>query len=85
MTSPEKPILPSRVAAELQKLADFRKSPDFKADEYEHRFSRMISELRDRRIGGSREEILGALTPLKDSGVITLPDWVRLTKQLGLA
>jgi hypothetical protein len=45
----------------------------------------MIGELRDRRIDGTRAEILATLTPLKDEGVISLQDWQRLTKQLGLA
>jgi hypothetical protein len=45
----------------------------------------MIGELRDRRIQGSRAEILAALSPLKDDGTVSLSDWTRLTKQLGLA
>jgi hypothetical protein len=44
----------------------------------------MISELRDRRIDGSRAEILAALTPLKDAGTVDLRDWDRLVRQLGL-
>ena len=80
-----KPINPARVAQELQKLSDGRKSGQFDKDEYEHRFSRMVSELRDRRIDGSREEILAALTPLKMAGTITDADWKRLLTQLGLA
>ncbi len=79
-----KPIAPSRVAAELQRLSDTRANGDLDANEYEHRFSRMIGELRDRRIDGSRQEILDALTPLRDSGTINPRDWDRLTKQLGL-
>jgi hypothetical protein len=45
----------------------------------------MIGELRDRRIDGTRAEILATLVPLKDEGVVSLADWHRLTKQLGLA
>jgi hypothetical protein len=45
----------------------------------------MIGELRDRRIQGSRAEILAALSPLKDDGTVSVADWTRLTKQLGLA
>jgi hypothetical protein len=56
-----------------------------KPDEYEHRFSRMVSELRDRRIDGSRAEILATLTPLLQEGVVSADDWRRLTRQLGLA
>ena len=49
-----KPVTPARVADELRKLSAQRKDGTLQADEYEHRFSRMISELRDRRIDGSR-------------------------------
>lgn len=80
-----KPVTPARVAEELRKLSTQRKDSQLTPDEYEHRFARMIGELRDRRIDGSRAEILGTLTPLKDEGVISLADWHRLTKQLGLA
>jgi len=45
----------------------------------------MITELRDRRIDGSRTEILGTLTPLLQEGVVSAEDWRRLTRQLGLA
>jgi hypothetical protein len=80
-----KPITPARVAEELRKLSSQRKNGKLDADEYEHRFARMIGELRDRRIDGSRAEILGTLAPLKDEGVISVAEWARLTKQLGLA
>jgi hypothetical protein len=79
-----KPVTPARVAEELKKLSAQRKDGKLEPDEYEHRFARMITELRDRRIDGSRAEILGTLTPLKDQGIISLVDWQRLTKQLGL-
>jgi hypothetical protein len=79
-----KPVTPARVAEELKKLSAQRKDGKLEPDEYEHRFARMITELRERRIDGSRAEILGALTPLKDQGVISLTDWGRLTKQLGI-
>jgi hypothetical protein len=80
-----KPITPARVAEELKKLSSQRKEGKLTAEEYEHRFARMIGELRERRIDGSRAEILATLTPLKDQGTITAADWTRLTKQLGLA
>ena len=80
-----KPVTPTRVADELRKLSSQRKDGTLAADEYEHRFARMIGELRDRRIDGSRAEILATLTPLKDEGVVSLTDWHRLTRQLGLA
>jgi hypothetical protein len=80
-----KPVTPARVAEELRKLNSQRKAGKLDPDEYEHRFARMIGELRDRRIDGSRADILATLTPLKDEGVVSLADWTRLTKQLGLA
>jgi hypothetical protein len=79
-----KPITPARVAEEIRKLSSQRKEGKLAADEYEHRFARMITELRERRIDGNRAEILATLTPLKDQGIVTAADWSRLTKQLGL-
>jgi hypothetical protein len=80
-----KPVTPARVADELRKLSRERAAGGVKPDEYEHRFSRMITELRDRRIDGTRAEILATLTPLLQDGVVTAEDWRRLTRQLGLA
>jgi hypothetical protein len=80
-----KPITPARVAEELRKLSTARANSELKADEYEHRFARMISELRERRISGTRQEILATLTPLFEQGIITPTDWRRLLGQLGLA
>ena len=79
-----KPIKPARVATELKRLAEGRKSGKYDADEYEHRFARMVSELRDRSIDGNRAEILAALTPLKADGTLDPGAWDRLTKSLGL-
>ena len=80
-----KPITPARVAEELRRLCSQRKEGKLDPDEYEHRFSRMITELRERRIDGSRADILGTLTPLKEQGIISAEEWQRLTRQLGLA
>jgi hypothetical protein len=80
-----KPVTPARVAEELRKLSSQRTDGTLDADEYEHRFARMIGELRDRRIDGSRAEILATLTPLMSEGVVSAADWRRLTRQLGLA
>lgn len=80
-----KPVTPARVADELRKLSSARANDTIKPDEYEHRFSRMITELRDRRIDGNRAEILATLTPLLQEGVVSAEDWRRLTRQLGLA
>jgi hypothetical protein len=80
-----KPVTPARVAAELRNLSTMLKSGELNAAGYDQRFARMVGELRERRIEGSRAEILAALSPLKDDGTITVADWARLTKQLGLA
>ncbi|MEP6687826.1 MAG: hypothetical protein ABJC36_05710 [Gemmatimonadales bacterium] len=80
-----KPVTPTRVADELRKLSSERAAGGVKPDEYEHRFARMITELRDRRIDGTRAEILATLTPLLQEGVVSAEDWRRLTRQLGLA
>jgi len=45
-----KPVSPARVAEELKKLSSQRKEGKLAPDEYEHRFSRMITELRERRV-----------------------------------
>ena len=79
-----KPVTPARVAEELRSLSKKRIDGELRTDEYEHRFSRMISELRDRRIDGSRAEILATLSPLLQEGVVSAEDWRRLTRQLGL-
>ena len=49
-----------------------------------HRFARTISELRDRRIGGSRKEIQDAINPLIESGKIDRAEYERFVAQLGL-
>jgi hypothetical protein len=45
----------------------------------------MVSELRDRRIAGTRAEIMAALEPLRQKGIITPAEWDRFVSQLGLA
>ena len=80
-----KPVAPARVAEELKRLSSQRQEGKLAPDEYEHRFSRMITELRERRIDGNRADILATLTPLKDQGIVSATDWQRLTRQLGLA
>jgi hypothetical protein len=78
------PIRPERVAEELRKICDMRDTGQLDRDEYEHRFARMISELRDRKISGTRAEIMAALSPLKAEGKVDAIAWDRLTKSLGL-
>lgn len=80
-----KPISPERVAEELRRICGSFRRGEIKANEYEHRFARMIGELRDRRIDGTRAEILAVLSPLQLEGVVSPAEWLRLTKQLGLA
>ena len=79
-----KPIKPARIVTELKRLAEGRRSGKYNPDEYEHRFARMVGELRDRSIDGNRTEILAALTPLKSDGTLDPAAWERLTKSLGL-
>jgi hypothetical protein len=79
------PIPPARAAEELLKVSTMRKNGELAADEYEHKFSRMIQELRDRQIGGTRAEIMAALEPLRLNGSVTPTEWDRFTSQLGLA
>lgn len=79
-----KPIKPARLVTELKRLTEGRKSGKYDAQEYEHRFARMVSELRDRQIDGNRADILAALTPLKADGTLDPGAWDRLTRSLGL-
>lgn len=79
-----KPITPERVAQELTKLHALREKGELNAGNYDQRFARMVGELRERRISGNRQEILATLQPLREQGVLTETEWVRLTKQLGL-
>ncbi|HEY9383810.1 MAG TPA: hypothetical protein VIP80_09840 [Gemmatimonadales bacterium] len=79
------PITPARVVTELKKLSEGRKSGRYDADEYEHRFARMVGELRDRSIDGNRAEIMAALTPLRQDGTLDPVAWERLTRSLGLS
>ncbi len=78
------PIAPARAAEELRKLSAAFKAGDLAKDEYEHRFSRTIQELRDRRIAGTRAEIMAALEPLRLDGAVTPAEWDRFVTQLGL-
>jgi hypothetical protein len=82
--APLKPITVDRMVTELRNLSAGRKSGQYNASEYEHRFARMIGELRDRRIDGSRAEIMAALDPLRKDGTLDPVAWERLTGSLGL-
>jgi hypothetical protein len=78
------PITPARLAQEISTISRARKAGELTSVEFEHRFARMVGELRERRIDGTRSEILQALTPLVSDGTITPDDWSRLIQQLGL-
>lgn len=78
------PVDPKRAADELRKLSAAFKAGELKPNEYEHRFSRTIQELRDRRIAGTRAEIMAALEPLRIEGAVTPAEWDRFVSQLGL-
>ena len=78
------PVDPKRAADELRKLSAANKAGELKPNEYEHRFSRTIQELRDRRIAGTRAEIMAALEPLRIEGAVTPAEWDRFVSQLGL-
>jgi len=77
-------ISPARAAQELTKLSAEHKRGEIADNVYEHKFSRMISELRDRRISGTRAEIMAALEPLRIDGTVTPAEWDRFVSQLGL-
>ena len=79
-----KPIPPERVAQELRRICSQRDAGELDRDEYEHRFARMVSELRDRKIAGTRAEIMAALSPLRNDGLVDQIAWDRLIGSLGL-
>ena len=79
------PIPPARAAQELAKISAALKSGELSQQEYEHKFARMVGELRDRQIAGTRSEIMAALEPLRVQGVVTPVEWHRFVSQLGLA
>jgi hypothetical protein len=78
------PIKPERIAQELARFHADRQSGAFKTDVLDQKFARIIQELRERRIDGTREEILAALKPLVDSGTISRGEHNRLLTQLGM-
>lgn len=79
------PIKPERIAQELAKFHADRQSGKFKTDVLDQKFARIIQELRERRIDGTRDEIMAALKPLVDSGAISRGEHNRLLTQLGMA
>lgn len=79
-----KPISPQRLAEEITRLGTMRRNGELDRLGFDQRFARMVGELRDRRIDGSREQIATALAPLKENDLLRPEEWFRLAKQLGL-
>jgi hypothetical protein len=78
------PIKPERIAQELAKFHALRQSKQFKDDVLDQKFARIIQELRERRIDGTRQEVVAALKPLVDAGSISAGECQRLLTQLGM-
>jgi hypothetical protein len=79
------PISPKRLAEEIQRLSGMRRNGELDRAGFDQRFARMVGELRDRKISGSREEITAALDALRQDDTLRPEEWFRLEKQLGLA
>ncbi len=79
------PISPTRLAEEIERLSAKRASGELDHTGFDQRFARMVGELRDRKISGSREEIRAALDPLRAGNRLRPEEWFRLEKQLGLS
>lgn len=80
-----KPISPDRLAEEIRRLSAKRSNGELDHAGFDQRFARMIGELRERRIDGSREQIQSALAPLRAENLLRPEEWFRLEKQLGLS
>jgi hypothetical protein len=78
------PISPQRLAEEIERLSAKRRNGELDATGFDQRFARMVGELRDRKISGSREEIQAALDSLRTSNTLRPEEWFRLEKQLNL-
>lgn len=80
-----KPITPTRLAEEIRRLSSMRKNGELDRAGFDQRFARMVGELRERRIDGSRDDIAKALAPLRSEDLLRPEEWFRLEKQLGLS
>jgi hypothetical protein len=85
MSGELKPISPARLAREIAKLSAERRNGEVNAEVYDQRFARMVGELRERRIDGSRQDVVAVLKPLLDAGDITAQEYDRLLRQIGMA
>ena len=79
-----KPITPARLAQELTKLSAARRAGDFNSATWDQRFARIVQELHERRIDGTRAEVQAALKPLVEANAISRLEFDRLVKQLGM-
>jgi len=79
-----RPITPERMARELIEISSQRRNGEIDAATYDQIFARMIGELRDRRIDGSRADIMATLNGPVTEGKITAGEFDRVVKQLGL-
>jgi hypothetical protein len=79
-----KPIKPERIAQELAKFHALRQKGELKPEVLDQKFARIVQELRERRVDGTREEVKAALKPLVESGAISRGEHDRLLAQLGM-
>jgi hypothetical protein len=77
------PIKVERIAQELAKFHAIRQKGELKPDVLDQKFARIIQELRERRIDGTRDQLQAALKPLVESGMISRGEHDRLLTQLG--
>jgi hypothetical protein len=71
----------------VEKLEELKREMDagmLRHGEYDQRLARVISELRDRKLEATREEIHSTLDDLLSRGVITPSVKIHLQSRLGL-
>jgi hypothetical protein len=69
----------------MEKLKEERDAGDFKHGEYDMRLSRIIQELRERKLEADRGELNATLDDLLQRGIITPAVKTHLEKRLGLS
>jgi hypothetical protein len=79
------PIKPERIAKELARFHADRQSGKYQTAVLDQMFARIIQELRERRIDGTREQVITALKPLVENGTISRGEHDRLLTQIGMA
>ncbi len=82
---PLKPITPQRLAQELARFHAERMKGELRPEALDQKFARIIQELRERRIEGTREDVKAALQPLVENGTISRGEHDRLLAQLGMS